>query len=114
MLSLLGSTISDPFTSHSKQALPRSVNRRFRHEKDVMGASSQDEDHDHDAEGSLHPGRDTDRLMDTCNADTGVGPTVDSLRTQSDKKKRKRKEKKKESAVEGPPVKRKKKEKAQS
>lgn len=75
-----------------------------------MEASSQDEGHDHGAEGSLHLGRGTDRLMDTRNADTGVGPTVDSLRTQSDKKKRKRKEKK-ESAVEGPPVKRKKKEK---
>lgn len=127
MLSLLGSTLSDPFASHLKQAPPQTINRKARHQKEFMGANLQDEDHDHDAGGDLHLegdspfahlGKGTDRLIESRNADVGVGPTVDSLRTQNDKKaekKRKRKEAEtKEAALEGSPVKRKKKEKAQS
>jgi len=116
MLSLLGSTLLDPFAPHLKQAPPQSVNRKARHEKEVMEVDLEDEDHAHDAKGILHledDGPFTDRLIESRNSDIGVGPTVDSVRTQSDeraekKRKRKERDKTKEAAVEGSPVKRKK------
>jgi len=90
-------------------------------EGDVPGAESNLHLEDYDPLALL--GKGTDRLLESCNADAGVGPTVDSVRTQSDEraakaeKKRKRKEEKaktKEAAVKGSPVKKQKKEKAQS
>jgi len=117
MLSLLGSTLLDPFAPHLKQAPPQSVNRKARHEKEVIEVDSQDEGHGHDAEGNPPPEDDdpfTDRLIESRNADVDVGPTVDSVRIQSDekvekKRKRKEKAKTKEAAGEKPPVKKKKK-----
>ena len=95
-----------------------------------MEVDLQGEDDVPDAENNLclddddplaHLGRATDRLIEGHHADVDVGPTVDSVKTQSNekaakaKKKRKRKgEKAKEAAVERPLVKKKKKERAQS
>lgn len=131
MLSLLGSTLSDPFAQHLKEALPRSVNRETQHEQEVVEVDSQDEGDVPDAESNLrfkndHPftdlGKGTDRLIESFNADVGVGLAVDPVNTQSGekaakaekrRKTREQKAKGKEGVAERPPLKKKKKEKTQ-
>ena len=128
MLSLLGSTLSDPFAPNLKQAPPQTVNSKNRHEQEVVEADFQGEG---DTESNLRVenddpftdlGKGTDRLMESFNADVGVGPAVESVNAQNGEeaakpaKKRRRKEetaKTKEAAVKRPPLKKKKKEKAQ-
>jgi len=132
MLSLLGSTLSDPFAPHLTQAAPQAVNSKTRREQEVVEVDFQGEGDIPDAEGNLHIeddnpfthlGKATDRLVESFNADVGVGPAVDPVNTQRGKKaakaekKRTRKEgkaKTKETAVERSPLKKKKKEKSQS
>ena len=131
MLSLLGSTLSEPFAPHLKQAPPQSVNTKPRREQEVVEADFQSEGDVPDAESNLRVenddpftdlGKGTDRLIENFNADVGVGPAVESVNTQSGEKaaepekKRRRKEEKaktKEAAVKRPPLKKKKKEKVQ-
>jgi hypothetical protein len=131
MLSLLGSTLSEPFAPHLKQAPPQSVNRETRREQEVVDIDFQGEGDLPDAESNLPVeddgpftdlGKRTDRLIESSNADVGVGLAVDSLNIQRGEnaakaeKKRKSKDEKaktKKAAVEAP-LKKKKKDKAQS
>jgi len=131
MLSLLGSTLSDPFAPHLKQAPPPSVNRRTRPEEEAVEVDFQGEGDVPDAESNprlenddpfTDLGKATDRLIESFNVHASVGLAADSVNTQSGEraakaeKKRIRKEQKakeKEAAIERPPLKKKKKEKAQ-
>jgi hypothetical protein len=134
MLSLLGSTLSDPFAPHLKQALPPSVNHKTQHEQEVVEVDFQGEGIVPDAESNppfenddpfTDLGKGTDRLIESFNVQAGVGLAVDSVNTQSGEKaekaekKRKIKEQKakaktkaKDATIERPPLKKKKKEKA--
>lgn len=127
MLSLLGSTLSDPFAPNLKQAPPQTVNSKPRHEQEVVEADFQGEGDVPDAESNLRVenddpfadlGKGTDHLIESLNADVGVGTAVESVNTQSGEKaakpekKRRRKEetaKTKEAAIKRPPLKKKKK-----
>lgn len=127
MLSLLGSTLSDPFAPNLKQAPPQSVNRKTRHEQEVVEVDFHGEGDVPDAESNLRVENDdpftdlvegTDRLIESTNADVAVGPAVESVNARSGEKaaktekKRKRngeRAKTKEAAVERPPSKKRKK-----
>ncbi len=122
MLSLLGSTLSDPFAPNLIPA---------RHEQEVVEADFQGEGDVPDAERNLRIENDnpftdlvtgTDRLIESTNADVAMGPAMEPVNARSGEKaakaekKRKRngeKAKTNEATVERPPLKKKKKEKAQ-
>jgi len=107
------------------------VNRKTRHEQEVVEADFQGEDDVPDAESNLRVENNdpfanlvkgTDRLIENTDADVAVGPAVESVNARSGEKaakaekKRKRdgeKAKTKEATVERPPLKKKKKGKAQ-
>ena len=113
MLSLLGSTLSDPFAPHLKQAPPQSANRKTRREKEDIEIDLQNEDEDPDIGSNVHVeagdvfsllGRGTDRLIESVikqpDPDVGMAPTANSVKTHNDgkaakaEKRRKRKEEK--------------------
>jgi hypothetical protein len=125
MLSLLGSTLLDPFAPHLNQPPPQSANRKTRREKEIEVEMQEDDDNPNvegdarveDGNRLFHLGKRTDRLNESLTADLGVALLAASVKTKGDKKaaktRRKRKpegkaKKDEETAVKSPPAKKKK------